>query len=117
MFKIGDKVYTFDSNRRVYPTDKTISSGPIYREHFVLQEIVGETTQSWIVGYHGWTVETRACTKHKKKAERPNIYTKEQVEEQIYIHDHSYKIQDALRNVDYKTLKAVADLIGYKGDK
>jgi hypothetical protein len=113
--KVGDKVYTFDSNRRVYPTDKTISSGPIYREHFVLQEILGETSQSWIVGYSGWTVDTRACTKHKKKAERPSLFTREQVEEQIYIHDNGHKIADLVYHVDYKTLKAIADLIGYKG--
>ena len=114
--KVGDKVYTYNENRRVYPEDKTISSGPIYREHFELKEIVGETTQSWIVGYPGWSADSRACSKHKKKADHPSLFSKAEVEEEVYMHDHAYKIANLVHHANYKTLKAIANLIGYKGE-
>ena len=48
--KVGDKVWIFDTNRRVYPkVNGRVTGGPIYAEHFVQAEITGETSKSWIV--------------------------------------------------------------------
>lgn len=119
--QIGDLVYVFDSNHRVYPEKKpgeTYSNGPIYREHFQPRRIIGQTTQSWLVGFkddNAQDVNNRYVTKHKKKENR--LYTAEQVNEQVYIHDHGYKIQDAVRHADYATLRKIAELLNYKEGK
>lgn len=43
------EVWVFEENRRVYSRDdKGRSIGPIWREHWVKVEIVGETSRSWI---------------------------------------------------------------------
>ncbi|MGH7974861.1 MAG: hypothetical protein ACREBR_05000 [bacterium] len=120
-FKIGDTVYTFSENRRVYekqkPGELYSRGGPIYREHFVKQQIVGETTQSWIVAYEGGSPDSASATKHKKKGDYVNIYTAEQVEEQVYHHDHAYYISELVRKADYTMLRKIAELLNYQGGK
>ena len=66
--QIGDKVWIFDDNRRVYQDDKgnkTVS--PWFRGHFVEKYIVGETTQSWLVGYKGNMLDDKTNIKVNKK--------------------------------------------------
>ena len=49
----GDKVWIFDSNNREYKDDKGNQLDRCwYRGHFVEKYIIGETKQSWIVGYN-----------------------------------------------------------------
>lgn len=119
--KVGDIVYVFDLNHRVYPEKKDNNaysgSGPIYREHFVKRQIVGETTRSWLVAFEGAAADAHYATKHAKKEPRNGLHTLEQVTEQVYIHDHSYRIQDAIKHVDYATLRKIAELINYKESK
>lgn len=116
--KIGDIVYIFDSNHRVYPPKKDnnaySSGGPIYREHFVKRQIVGETTQSWIVAFEGAQADVRYATKHKKKEPRNGLYTLEQVEEQVWMHNNQYHVSEAVRHADYATLRQIASLLNYK---
>jgi hypothetical protein len=122
--KIGDIVYVFDSNHRVYPEKKPgegySHSGPIYKEHFRPHRIIGETSSSWLVGFEhdGYQdLNNRYVTKHSKKEPHNGLYTAEQIDEQVYIHENAHKIQDAMRNVDYATLKKIAELINYKEAK
>jgi len=66
--QIGDKVWIFDDNRRVYQDDKgnkTVS--PWFRGHFVEKYIVGETKQSWLVGYKGNMLDDKTNIKVNKK--------------------------------------------------
>lgn len=50
--KVGDTVWAFDVNRRVYPPkeegDLWARGGPIFEEHFRETKITGETRASWI---------------------------------------------------------------------
>lgn len=114
-FKVGEKVYVFDPNHRVYERDANGHShgAPIYREHFVEREIVGETPRSWIVGYPGSKVDDRCSLKYSKK-NPVGLYTLEGIDEEIYVHDNAYKIAEIVHRLDYKTLKAIAELVGYK---
>lgn len=112
MFKVGDKVFVFDSNRRVYPKDKSIASAPIYREHFAEREILGETSRSWLVGWHGLSLDHRCVTKYPKK-DNAGLYTLGQIDEEVYRHDHMYRISKMVEHTSYKNLKAIADIVGY----
>lgn len=44
--KVGDPVWLFDGNHRVY---RDGASGPVYREHFIRYVITGETRTSWLI--------------------------------------------------------------------
>lgn len=105
--KIGDTIYTFDINRRVY--DKPGLGGSIiYREHFRPHVIVGETKLSWVTDRGG---------KAKKKAstprERGGFFTAEEVEDDVWQHSHRHRLRDLLDRADPKTLRKVADVLGY----
>lgn len=106
MFKVGDKVWTFDENRRIYVGSGIYGAKIIYAGHFVHEEIVGETSRSWIVG--------RRKKKISKKKSEGIIFTDEQKDANIWMHDYRYKIiqmVEQCRNVD--TLRKIAEIVGY----
>lgn len=112
--KVGDKVFIFDINHREYEMDASGRShgGPIYLKHFVETEIVGETSRSWIV--------QRYSQKKKKKPEHfsEGVLTLGQVLDQVYLHEHSYRIAEQVRSInDVRVLREVANLIGYQERK
>lgn len=112
--KVGSTVWVFDANRRVYPPKKPgeiySSGGPIYREHFVAQEIVNETSRSWVLKW-----SDRKLPK-KRNAEHPEYFISEaEIEGQCYLNDHRYKIaQKVERIASVETLKQIAALVGYQ---
>jgi hypothetical protein len=112
--KVGDTLWEFDDNRRVYDENRRI----IYRAHFVERKIVGETKQSWIV-YPGDTkVSKKDLTYAFWSGGRRRMYANEQqVEEKCWDNDHRYKVTEAVRKTDTQTLRRIAELIGYKGAK
>jgi hypothetical protein len=67
--KIGDTIWLFDINRRVYAPDK--SGGPIWREHWRPVEIVSETSRSYVTKYG------ERCP---KKGRDPNVWVWSQAE-------------------------------------
>lgn len=88
--KIGDTVYKFDINYRVY--DKPGMNGRvIYREHFRPRRIVGETKFSWL---------TDRDEKIKKKAptplERGGFYSAEEVEDDVWRNFTSREVAEIL---------------------
>lgn len=110
--KVGDPIWHFQANRRVYA--KGEHGSPIYREHWVEEKIIGETSRSWLV-----SPEWRPTKLAKKELEegKLDIYklTLKEVEEDCWIHDNQNRIIQHIQYKvkDYETLKAVADLIGY----
>ena len=50
--KVGDTVWVFDGNRRVYERDDNgrREGGPIWIKHWVSAKVVGETSRSFVVG-------------------------------------------------------------------
>lgn len=115
--KVGDPVWIFDQNRRVYRKDangKSLSGGPIWREHWAKKKVTSETSRSWVVGENGWD-------QHKIPKKGPTPYgicwSEEELDQLSYVADHKHKISDAVQRLtDYDTLKRVADLVGFKAD-
>ena len=92
--KVGDKVWLFDGNRRIY--DKKFGSAPIYAEHFYLAEITGETSRSWLI--HG--------DRYSKKT-LLGIYNSNQREDMIWENTNRYKIIDLVRYCSIEKLKDI----------
>jgi hypothetical protein len=126
---IGTPVWKFEENRRFYHPRGTeeakMSCGSIYHEHFVRYEVIDETTKSWIVG----TIDTRIVnnieqttkrevgklakngklTKHRV---RPTFYTRQQMEDEIYVHENRQKIVQLVQQIqDANMLRSIVALI------
>lgn len=97
--KIGDKIWLFDSNRKKYEKG---NSAPIYSEHFYQEEIVGETSRSWLVGYF----------KNKFSKKDPiGLYTDEMKADKIWEYDNRYKIVALVERCSIKQLKKINDIL------
>lgn len=109
--KVGDTIWKFDQNRRVYPKAAPgriwPDGGPIWREHWRQVEITGETRVSWLTGWG----------KCPKKGRDVGVwaFTQLEIDEQTYVHDHAYRIADAVKRCqDPNALRTIADIVGYK---
>lgn len=119
--KVGDVVWMFDSNRRVYP--EGISAAPIYREHWTTLVIVGETAQSWLIGWNprhplhkAWKLSKKDPTRAKLQNRWYRIETSQQaVDADCWAHEHRYAIARIVQSVvDGEMLRRIVDLIGYQ---
>lgn len=119
--KVGDTLYRFDVNRRVYrKAENGRSTGsPIYSEHFEPRTIGGETKLSWLItdGY--------GIVKVNKKTMRQasnngwggwQWFTAEAMEDNIWLADHRHNIRNMLDNASASQLRQVAEILGYKAD-
>lgn len=112
--KIGSPVWIFDINHRVYrrgPNGESLGGGPIWREHWVKHEIIGETSRSWVVGK--WYGQRKI----PKKGPIPNgiCFSEEEIEQRAFVEDNAHRISDlVLRCKDYATLKKIGELVGYE---
>ena len=126
--KIGDRLWRFDSNRRVYGSDENGSArgGPIFAEHFVAVQIVAETKQSWIVGPPGspppddpkkmpWNydrVRKSALTAASRGFGVTPFYTDARKADAIWLAENRRRIMDAVtRSYDVALLRRIAALI------
>jgi hypothetical protein len=98
--KVGDKVWLFDSNRRVYPKDNKFSSAPIFSEHFHQVIIDGETSRSWLIGREKFS-KTHFC----------GIYTDEQKADLIWKEDNQQKIIEEIRNCSINKLREINSIL------
>lgn len=112
--KVGDTLWVWDSNHRVYNRDENNrpSGPPIWREHYVKKEIVGETSRSWEIRWD----------KISKKDLRegrlwPNVcVTDEEIDkaEWLEVHRRAIIAHIEWKVKDYGTIRAIAELIGYE---
>lgn len=110
--KVGDHLWYFDINRRVYRSEA--GSGPIWREHWVKMQIVGETGVSWIVGPGNHPMKV-----HKKKLAAGTLLlwatSEGDVAKEEWVSQNSYRLSNAVSGCkNYDTLKKIAELVGYK---
>lgn len=108
--KVGDNVWVFDINRRVYRRSENGKAigGPIWKEHWVKRTIISETSRSWIID---------CGVKITKKNAQNVCYSLEEIERRAFVHDNQYKISEAVKRVgDYDLLIQIAKLINYKTD-
>jgi hypothetical protein len=102
--QVGDNVWIFDSNRRVYKDDKGNETNRAwYRGHFREQFIIGETTQSWIVGDQWQSPYDRYIIKVNKKTltykyeygRDGHLYTsEEEVNRKCWIEENKHRIHN-----------------------
>lgn len=115
--KIGDTLYRFDGNHRVYrEPGKLGGGGPIYREHFQPLKIVDENKVSWILE-RGWKVRKKDLKGEAKSFGfgGRGFFTAEGMEDDIWEHDNRHRIADfVLRSIPLDQLKKVAEIIGFK---
>lgn len=110
--KIGDVLYRFDGNIRVY-ADKKLGGGPIYSKHFEPLEIIGETRRSWLLA-QGWKCDKRTLqSAESMQFGGRGFFTAEGMADDIWQHEHRHKITEAVRRLDVPTLRKVAEMIGY----
>ena len=114
MLKIGDTLYRFDGNRRVY-RDRSASGGggPIYREHFEPLKIVGENKVSWLLE-RGWKANKKSLSSAKAmEYGGRGFFTADGMEYDIWQHDHRYKIRVLFDQCSPEKLKQIASILEY----
>lgn len=108
---IGSSVWIHDENRRVYrePARPGYSSGrPIVREHYRPGRIVGETRVSWLVRAEGFEYKLPKRTRVPRVA-----YSPEELDDLVFHEEHAWRIAEQVRACDPKTLRKIADILGY----
>lgn len=122
---IGSAVWRFDSNRRVYDYPRGFRvAGPARRPQWVEWEIRGETARSWIAIRKDSKIKDEAGlraggAKIPKRATPEQarqlgfVLTAQAVEDDVWQHEHRYRVVTALEQADVATLRKVAELIGY----
>jgi hypothetical protein len=104
-------VWVFDENRRVYPVTAPgeISGSPIYREHWAKHLIIGETTRSWLID--PWE---RVKIPKRDADPRRFLFSEKDVDDNVWVNDHRYRIQQLIPTLSPEKLRQVAELIGYE---
>jgi hypothetical protein len=109
--KIGDTVWYFDENHREYAPrieGRCSFGGPVWRKHWVPMTITGETSRSW-------TTSKRDRKVSKNGADRRVWALSEEQIEEMELVEYRYHISEAVSNCYAPaTLRAVADLVGWK---
>lgn len=101
--------WVFSESRRVYRRNASGQGigGPIWREHWLKVEIVGETSRSWLTSWG---------QKIPKKGGPHIAFSLADIDRQVFIQER-FAIGDAVRQCrDYETLRAIADLINYQSE-
>ena len=120
--QVGDKVWIFDGNQRVYTDDKGNKLDSCwYRGYFVERYIIGETKVSWIIGYRkGSTPDNRDIKVNKKtltyarqSALNGSLYiSEEEIEQDCWKHDNQYLLTEKVRKCDdYNKLKEIESIL------
>ena len=109
--KVGDTVWVFDPNFRVYRKDANghSTSGPIWRESWRPYLIESETSRRWVLKYGRIKVP-------KKRADFTNLaYSQSEIDELGWMHDRRAKIVRMVQQCsNTAVLRHIAALVGYK---
>ena len=121
--QIGDKVWIFDSNHRIYKdADGNKTQSPWYRGHFIERYVIGETKQSWIIGYSKGSVPDKRDIKvnkktltyyHKSYGMDGKLYiSEERIDQLCWMNDNQYEIINMVRNCnDYQKLRLIEGIL------
>jgi hypothetical protein len=112
--KVGDTLFNFDGNRRVYASSNGYGGGPpIYEKHFKAVTIESETTKSWVMSPSGAKVNKKTLESSMHYADR-GYFTKSAMEADIWSNEHRHKITREVGNASVDHLKEIARIIGYR---
>lgn len=123
--QIGDKVWVFNDNKRLYKDDKGNDLDRCwYRGHFEEKYIIlGENKQNWIIGHKDLKSTDKICLKVNKKdlvvkgyALGKKLYlSEEEIDQACWMEENKYNLLDKLRYInDYEIFKQIEKLINYK---
>jgi hypothetical protein len=107
MPKVGDTIWIFDINRRVYARDADgrATGGPIWREHWRPHVIVGETSRSWLT-YRG--------KKIAKSGTDPSLvlFSEAEIDRAVWVRDNVRRISTRVWACDdLEKLKAIEAIL------
>lgn len=113
---IGETLYLYDGNYRVYEDDngnKTSSPNP--RHYFRPVPIIDETRNSWIVNHYGDFVKVNKETMAVRTlgvAYHRRAYTQQQMEEHIWMENNKYALVDMVKYCnDVTKLRMIKDIL------
>lgn len=123
--KVGDRVWVFDENRRVYPKDErghSTGHSPIWREHWIEHRIVGENRATfflWSGKDHSFQTDRLSIYRRLSKADlksgeplRGMIFDEKDLDRRAWVHENAYKLSDAVRrSLNFEALAQVARLV------
>lgn len=112
--KVGDCLFEFNENHRVYKTDANGANRVVYRKHFLQHWIIGEEGRSWVVvssppGERQWGKEKIG----KSSVGKGKWFTADQMEDKVWAREHRYAVTRLLEHADVPTLRRIADALGY----
>lgn len=116
MTAVGDTVWIFLMDRRVYPKaepGRLSSGGPIYREHFVERTIASDTGRSWVLSDRlKINKRTLLSPKDHRGYAVPMFTSPQQVEDLCYVHDERARLASQVQQCsDAATLRAIDALL------
>jgi hypothetical protein len=105
---VGDTVYEFDENHRVYRQDANGRShgSPIHREYWRPHVVVGEEKRSWLISRDG-------STRFARKVAKGKVATKQEVDDDCVVHERHKLVQAIQECRDADLLRKVAEVLGY----
>lgn len=105
--KVGDTIWWFDGNHRVYSRD---SSRPVWRQHWRPRVIIGETDRSWLIE-PSW--RPRKVPKVNPPAEW--AFSEAEIDQQAWVEENAHRIAHLVGVCRrYDVLKEVAKVIGWR---
>jgi hypothetical protein len=115
-FEIGQRVWEFDANRRIYRRDADGRSfgGSIFAEHFREMKVWAVEGRSYVIGLPDpqWAYSRRKVG--FQKAEEA-YRTDDEKAADIWLNDHRYPLSQLVgRCDDVGLLKKVAGVVGYE---
>lgn len=103
--KIGQTIYYFDGNHRIYAKNK---SRPIYKKYFIPMKIVGENKKEYIFDYG---VINKRSGMLNLRGIKTEIFTEKEKQDNIYINDNAYRISEEIRCLNADKLKEIEKII------
>lgn len=111
--KVGDTVYSFDRNRRIYKTGEGVA--PDYRYYFRETVITGETPTQWLT-LHGAKFNKRPRAGRIPdtfSSHHDRLYTGGDVDNAVYVTENRHRVAEAIREVDdAEVLRQIEVLLG-----
>lgn len=118
--RVGSTVWVFDQNHRVYPPTpkgRLCSDGPIYREHWVARQIVGDNKATWLLnGGHKVPKRKDPDAIHLKTRGRDRnlrvAVSLQEVDDDCWANDRRRDVVRAVERCDIAALRQIAGLLG-----
>ena len=100
--KVGDTVYLFNENRRVYRKDESGKSfgSPIYREHFLPIRVTGENARVLFLNDHTtFVINKKSGLARVGGYQTEPFFTQKEMEDACFIKENSIVVSEQIRKL------------------